>query len=212
MERKALALCAGIIITSLIISVYFYPALPEKFASHWNAKGEVNGYVDRFWGAFAMPMLLIFFSALFYAIPKIDPKKANIMKMGKYYEIIVLAIMLFLLYLHILTIMWNIGIRLQIGQMVMPAVGVLFFVIGKIMPEFKQNWFMGIRTPWTLSSKSVWAKTHKLGGRLFMVSGVVAVTGMFFERAAIWFVLAPIVISAATLFIYSYLEYEKEQK
>jgi len=93
-----------------------------------------------------------------------------------------------------------------------PALGFLFFYIGMIMKHLKRNWFIGIRTPWTISSDKVWDKTHKLGGILFRISGVITIFGIFFKNYLLWFVLAPLLVSAVWLIVYSYLEYRKEQK
>lgn len=74
----------GMILFSFIVSIYFYPQMPEKMASHWNVQGEVDGYMSKFWGLFLMPFVLIGIGLLFVAIPRIDPLKANIEKLRKY--------------------------------------------------------------------------------------------------------------------------------
>ena len=88
--------------------------------------------------------------------------------------------------------------------------GVLFFSIGIVIGKAKRNWFIGIRTPWTLSSEAVWDKTHRLGGKVFMVSGLVSLLGFFFEGyVALLLILAPIMIGSIFLVVYSYFEYQK---
>jgi len=93
-----------------------------------------------------------------------------------------------------------------------PAMGILFFYAGVLIENSKMNWFIGIRTPWTLSSESVWDKTHKLGAKLFKASGIIAFAGLIFPALAFYFVLIPVIISALWTIIYSYLEYQKEKK
>jgi uncharacterized membrane protein len=88
----------------------------------------------------------------------------------------------------------------------------LFFYTGVLCDNAKRNWSIGIRTPWTLSSERVWDKTHKVGGRLFKIAGVIAFIGIFFERHAIFFILVPVFLLAIYTFIYSYFEYQKEVK
>ena len=104
--RKSYAIALGIILLSFILGVCLYPQMPEKMASHWNAQGEVNGYLPKFWGLFLVPLISV---GLFSVIPKIDPLKHNIEEFKKYYDGFVVLVILFLFYVYILTILWNIG-------------------------------------------------------------------------------------------------------
>jgi len=81
--RKSEIAISSIILVSFIISIYFYPHMPEKIASHWNAQGQVDGYISKFWGLFLIPFVLVGLALLFIAIPRIDPLKANIEKFIK---------------------------------------------------------------------------------------------------------------------------------
>jgi uncharacterized membrane protein len=92
------------------------------------------------------------------------------------------------------------------------GLGFLFYYVGVVCEHSKRNWFIGIRTPWTLSSDRVWEKTHKIGGRLFKAAGVVALIGVFFQRHAVWFILIPVLSVAVYTILYSYLEYQREEK
>jgi uncharacterized membrane protein len=106
--------------------------------------------------------------------------------------------------------LWNIGIQI-IPNVIMPVgIGILFFYIGILCENAKRNYFIGIRTPWTLSSEKIWDKTHKIGGILFKIAGIVALLGIFFRNYTIFFVLVPAILSSVYLFVYSYLKYQKE--
>jgi uncharacterized membrane protein len=95
----------------------------------------------------------------------------------------------------------------------LPAMGLLFFIIGSMLRKAKRNWFIGIRTPWTLSSDSVWDKTHQIGGLLFMATGVLAVIGGFFGgQVAFWSLMIPVLGTTIFLIVYSYVLYQKEVK
>jgi len=181
-------------------------------ASHWNIRGEVDGYMSKFWGLFLMPIISVGLLLLFVLIPKIDPLKANIEKFRKYYDGLVVLMIVFLFYLYLLTILWNRGMRFNMIQLLAPALGILFYYCGVLVENAKRNWFIGIRTPWTLSSDKVWEKTHKIGGRLFKVTGVVALLGVLLPDYAIFFVLVPILLVAAYTIVYSYFEYQKETR
>jgi len=201
-----------IILLSLTLSVYFYPQMPEKMASHWNTKGQVDGYMSKFWGLFLIPLILIGLALLFVAIPRIDPLKANIEKFRKYYDGFIIIFFIFMLLIHFQAILWNLGIKISPNVTFSAGIGILFFYVGILCENAKRNWFIGIRTPWTLSSERVWERTHKIGGKLFKIAGVIALFGVLFQSHAIFFVLIPVILVAAYTIIYSYFEYQKGVK
>jgi len=186
--------------------------MPEKIASHWNAQGQVDGYISKFWGLFLIPFILIGLAILFVAIPKIDPLKANIEKFRKYYDGFVILFFVFMLSVHFHLILWNLGVRISPNIIFPIGIGILFFYVGILCENAKRNWFIGIRTPWTLSSERVWEKTHKIGGKLFKIAGIITFLGVFFQSYALFFILVLIISVAVYTIIYSYLEYQKEVK
>ncbi|MCK5332576.1 SdpI family protein [Candidatus Parcubacteria bacterium] len=202
----------------LIVAILFllgailYPSMPEQMASHWNIDGEVDGYMSKLWGVFLTPFASLGLVIIFLLIPKIDPLKANIEKFRKYYDEFVLLILLFLSYVYLLTIFWNLGYRFNMTTMIFLMIAPLFYYSGILIENAKRNWFIGIRTPWTLSSEKVWNKTHQIGGKLFKLSGALVLLGILFERYALFFVIVPILLSSVYLFVYSYYEYQKENK
>ena len=210
--RKINLVVLGIISLSFAVGIYFYPQMPDLMASHWSAKGEVDGYMSKFWGIFFMPFISIGLFLLFISIPKIDPLKENIAKFRKHFDGFIVLLMLFLFYLYLLTIFWNLGFKFNMPQLLMPAFGILFFYTGILTENAKKNWFIGIRTPWTLSSEAVWEKTHKLGGRLFKILGLITLLGIFIGQYAFILVIFSAIFIAIYTFIYSYLEYQKEIK
>lgn len=181
-------------------------------ASHWDFRGEVDDYLSRFWGLFLMPLLSLGLFLLFLFIPRMDPLKENVEKFRKYFDNFIVLVILFLFYLYLLTIFWNLGKRFSLIQFLAPALAVLFYYAGVLVTNAKMNWFIGIRTPWTLSSERVWEKTHKIGGKLFKVVGIISLLGIIFPRQAIFFILFPVIFVAFYSFVYSYLEYKKEVK
>jgi len=209
--KKTTIAALTIIILSFVIGIYLYPSMPERMASHWNSAGEVDGNMSRFWGVFLMPIVSAGMLLLFFIIPKIDPLKKNIKKFIKYYEWFMLLMIVFLFYIYMLTIYWNLGKRFDMGRMITPAIGILFIYIGVLVDNAKRNWFIGIRTPWTLSSDRVWAKTHKLGGKLFKIAGIIALFGLVLPKYAMWLLLVPALAAGLCPVVYSYLEYQKEK-
>jgi len=200
----------GLFVLCVVIAGYAYYTIDaEKIASHWNNSGEVNGYMTKFWGIFLFPFVMVGIYLFYLLIPKIDPLKKNIKKFKKYYDLFVLIIIAFLAYVFILSILFNLGFMFNMTMMMMPALALLFMFIGYFMKKLKRNWFVGIRTPWTISNDKVWSKTHKLGSILYVLNGVFILVGMFFSQYLVWFVLIPVLISTVFLVAYSYLEYNK---
>ncbi len=210
--KKSKTIILGIIILSFVIGAYFYPQMPDKVASHWNVQGEVDGYMSKFWGLFLMPIVSIGLLLLFILIPKIDPLKENIEKFRKYFDDFMVLMIIFLFYIYVLTLAWNIGLRFDMGQAIIPAMGLLFYYVGTLLTNTKRNWFIGIRTPWTLSSDKVWEETHRVGGKLFKLAGIITILGLFFLNWLLWFVVVPVILFALCTFIYSYFVYQKELK
>lgn len=194
---------------SFAVSIYFYPMMPEMIASHWNAEGQVNGYMPRFIGVFLMPIISAGLILLFLVIPLIDPMRANIEKFRRYYERFIALILLFLLAVQMQVILWNTGTQISPNTTFPIGLGILFFYTGILCENAKRNWFIGIRTPWTLSNDIVWDKTHKIGGKLFKISGIISIFGVFFQSQAIFFSIIPAVFTGIFTIIYSYIEYRK---
>lgn len=210
--RKSQIIIIGIILLSFVIGIYFYPQMPEKVASHWNAQGQVDGYMSKFWGLFLMPLISIGLLFLFIILPRIDPQKANIEKFRKYFDRFIILVFIFLFYLYLLTILWNVGMKFSMTQFLAPAFGVLFYYCGVLIEKAKRNFFIGIRTPWTLSNDKVWDKTHAVGGKLFKLVGVIALFGVFLPDYAIWLMLVPVIIVSLVIVVYSYFQYRMETK
>jgi uncharacterized membrane protein len=210
--RKATLAVVGLVLLSFILSIYFYSKVPDQMATHWNSQGEVNGYMSKFWGLFFTPVVITGIAALLLVIPKIDPKKENIEKFRKYYDGFIILFLLFMVSVHLQILLWNVGIQIS-PNIVLPAgTGLLFYYIGILIGNADRNWFVGIRTPWTLSSDRVWKKTNQLGGKLFKLAGIVAIFGTLFSKLAVFFIIVPVLLVAGFTVIYSYLEYQKELK
>jgi len=203
-----------LIIGSIFAGALLWNQFPERMASHWNENDQVDGYMSKFWGVFMLPLVNLGLFLLFLVIPLIDPLKANIAQFRGVFNLFIAFIVGYMTYVHALTMIWNLGnTSLGIGKSMLPAMGLLFFLIGYLLKQAKRNWFIGIRTPWTLSSDKVWDETHRIGSILFMVSGVLVVIGGFFGGVtAVWFILIPVFGTTIFLVVYSFLLYQKETK
>lgn len=208
--RHSEKLSLAIVLASFLISSYFYLQLPERIASHWGISGEVDGYMPKFFGLFIMPFVSLLVLLLFMVIPKIDPFKKSYGKFRGYFDRFVLLIIIFFFYLELVTILWNVGFVFNILQVLSPAFAILFYYAGILTENAKRNWFVGFKTPWTLSSEKVWDKTNKLGGKMFKIVGIVALFGLFLPTYALILAVALAVIFSIYVFVYSYFEYKKK--
>ncbi len=211
--RTTLIVAALLILAAVALSLTVYDRLPDPVASHWGFNDQVNGTMPRFWGAFLMPLVALGMLGLFLLLPEIDPLKANIAKFRGVFNAFIAAILAFLLYIHVLTLVWNLGNHsFRMSTAMLPALGLLFVLTGILIRNAKRNFFIGIRTPWTLSSDRVWEETHRMGAVLFIASGVIALLGVFFPGPeAYLLVLVPILASTVILLVYSYILWVREQ-
>jgi uncharacterized membrane protein len=211
--RNTVIVSLIIIVVAIALSAAVYPRLPAAMASHWGADDQVNGTISRFWGAFLVPLMSVGMLGLFLLIPMIDPMRANIASFRRIFNVFIVLLMAFMLYIHVLTLLWNLGVQtFRMSTALLPALGLIFILAGVMMRQSKRNFFIGIRTPWTLSSDEVWDQTHRIGGVLFVASGILALLGAFFPGpVAYWLVLAPVLASSVIAVIYSYVLWRREQ-
>ena len=203
-----------LVLAATIAGLSLWNRLPDQMASHWNVNDQVDGYMSKFWGVFLMPLIALGMFLLFLVIPNIDPLKANIAQFRDAFNLFIVLIVGFMVYVYALTLLWNLGYTsFGLGRAMMPALGVLFLFLGYMLRKAKRNFFIGIRTPWTLSSDSVWDKTHQLGSILFMASGAFAIIGgLFGGMTAFWLMFVPLIGSTLFLIVYSYVLYRDETK
>lgn len=209
--KKLLIAAFILVVLSFVIAAYYYPILPDRIISHWNVHGAPNGYMGKFWGLFLIPIISLVLFLIFLAFTKIDPLKKNIKEFQNFYDGFILILTFFMLYMVILIVVANLKIHYNFIYAIIPAFSLLFFYLGVLIENSKRNWFIGIRTPWTLSSDYVWEKTHHLGGNLYKVSAIITLFGVLVEKGAIWFILIPVIVSSVWLVVYSYYTYKEER-
>jgi immunity protein, SdpI family len=202
---------AVVLVLTAVITLVAYPAMPDVVASHWNAAGELDGTMPKFWGLALIPLLMYGFCALLAVLPRIDPLRKNYLKFRDYYEGFILAFAAFLFFIQLQIILWGIGTQVSPNLTMPVMIGILFICIGFLMEHIEPNWFVGIRTPWTLSSENVWKKTHQKGATLFKLAGVVCFIGILAGIYAWLFIIVPVIAVAVYTVVYSYVEFRREQ-
>jgi len=201
-----------LVAAAAVASALAYSGLPERVPVHWNLSGEVDRYGSRTEALLLMPLMMLAVWGLMRLLPRIDPLRANYAKFAGTYELLIDAILAMLFLIHVGILLGASGAPDSVTIVVRLAVGAMFVVLGNVMPRTRQNWFIGVRTPWTLASARVWEKTHRVGGYAFVVLGIlVLLTAPLAPQVGMPFLTAGIVVVALGTVVYSYLEWRKEQ-
>jgi len=198
-----------IIITGLA-SIYFYSIFPEQVPMHWNMAGEIDDWGSKTTGAFMLPTVMLGIYILFLVLPYMDPRKKRYEQFAKFYHGFKAVILIFMAIMYFLIAANTLGYNINIRIWVPILVGLLFILIGNYMGKIKPNWFMGIRTPWTLSNEDVWNKTHRMGGKLFILGGLLMIlTPWLAPTAQLYLFIFIILLLSLGTMGYSFWLYKK---
>lgn len=207
--RPMTLVSVAVIGVMLAASAWAWVQLPAdaQVPIHWGADGQPDDWADKTVGLFLMPLIASGVALLLAFIPRFEPRRSNLERSSKAYGATWIGVMLLLGGLHLVAISVAMGSDLDLTRLVMIGTGALFVVIGNYLPKVRPNYMMGIRTPWTLASDVAWVRTHRVGGRLFVVEGLalaslalLGVSGGIMVAA----VLGGIAALLAITFTYSY--------
>jgi uncharacterized membrane protein len=201
-----------IVAVAVIASAVVYPNLPATVPTHWDMLGRPNGWGSRVWGAWVLPIVMLLLWGGMRVLPTIDPRGANYAKFGGAFEAIVISILLYMLGLHLIILRASLGYPVAMQRVLPIGVGILLVLIGNLLPRARPNWFIGIRTPWTLSSDRVWEKTHRVGGRAFVAGGLaILIAALAIPQWAHYVLVAVVVACSLGAVLYSYIAWRREQ-
>ncbi|MGR3775680.1 SdpI family protein [Bacillus paramycoides] len=199
-----------LILITCIAWAYAWPNLPDTMTIHWGTEGA-NGFASKFNAMLLTLGIMIFIYILLTVTPKIDPKKKNYDKFSKSYTIMNYSVLVVLFLVNMLVIGVGLGYEIPMNSTPYIIVGLLFIVMGNYLPQCKPNYFVGIKTPWTLSNEEVWRKTHRFSGKVFVILGVIMILSIFAPAAWKSFLIVGIIIGTVGLTTgYSYVAYKKE--
>ena len=211
--KKGFILGIVITIVSAIVAGWFAITAEGDVPINWNIHGEVNRYGSAWW-MFIFPAISLFVTVLGCLIPKIDPKGDNIEKSGPILPVIMVMVSALMLGIQIFVIMAANGSDIMnLHVFISLILGIMFIVMGYYTPRIKQNYMLGIRTPWTLANEKVWTRTHEVSKYWIMGGGLLFLASMFFNN--VYSIIVPtvfIVVVALGLVVYSYVLYLKEKK
>lgn len=193
----------------LFLTLILWNKIPAQVPIHWNISGEIDGYGNKiFVPIFNLGLYVILLTVMF-----IDPKKENYQRSWKIYNKIRLFLSIFFVAISAVIIMVALGFPISMDRFLLIALPLLFALLGNFMLNIKPNWFMGVRTPWTLSSETVWRKTHRLTGVLWFWAGLACFVSAFFTPAqtGLYIFLATVIIISVIPITYSYILFRNEK-
>ncbi|MCW8844303.1 MAG: SdpI family protein [Gammaproteobacteria bacterium] len=206
--RLSHAICLGLISTLLAFATWIYPQLPDLVPSHWNSQGQVDGYMAKPWGVFLLPALTVGIYLMFLVLPLISPHGFRMEKFGNVVRLFQTVMVLFMSLVAVTALLAARGDDVPVSNITLGGTGMLLLVLGNYMGKVRKNFFIGIRTPWTLASDEVWTRTHRLGGWMFSAGGLLLMLGSF-SALDTRLILTVVVIVALVPVAYSFLLYRR---
>ncbi len=207
-KKTADLLCLACVLLPVLLAAWWWPALPDPMPSHWNASGEVDGYLPKFWGVAILPLAAAASWGIMKLIPVISPQGFRTDSFLGTVRVFQFALVAFLSLIGVLVLLEARGAGVPMNRVVIAAVGVLFIVIGNFLGKVRKNFFIGIRTPWTLASDEVWARTHRLAGWLFVGGGLVMLAGGLADLP-VSLVIGVVLVAALYPVLHSFLLYRR---
>lgn len=207
-------LIPGLLVLAAAIgfSIWAYPRLPAEVATHFDLQGDPNGWSSRLTAVLLAPALALLFIGFAVVLPRVDPRRANYALFTPTYWTLINALLILLGVIHVVVLGKALGWQVDMGKVAGLGIGGMFVVLGNLMTRIRPNWFMGIRTPWTLSSDDVWRKTHRFGGIAFSIAGLCfAATALSDAPWMKYLAVAAVFAAALGSVAYSYLVWKREQ-
>lgn len=210
MKRKYFLIATLVIAATFIVTLVLYPDLPGRVPAHWNWRGEVDRYGDK-WEIFLLPGVMVFFVLFFAALHWLSPRRFDVEAFRSTYLYIMLLLIVFFAYLHALVLLAAFSKPLDMNRALLIAAFLLLILLGNVLGRVRRNFYIGVRTPWTLASEKVWDATHRFAARVFVLAGLLGLLSMIVSSSA----LAGLLILGAALLasaLYSLAYYKRLER
>lgn len=206
--RNAFALSLLLVIAALVYGLLRTSHLPDMVPTHWDANGNVNGYSPKMVAVFMLPGIMVLMLVLTIALPKMSPKGYDPLEFAETFNKIMLMVQGLLIYIHVISLESAVNPSMNSGKWVMAGMFLLWAMMGNLMGKVRQNYWMGIRVPWTLSNRQVWDQTHREAGRLWVAVGIIGLV-LVLINVPIWIPFTLLIISAFWPIVSSYLLWKR---
>ncbi|HEV2719952.1 MAG TPA: SdpI family protein [Thermoanaerobaculia bacterium] len=208
--RALLWTTIALVAVSAIVGAALYSRLPDRVPTHFDMHGRPDGFTSKPIAVLVDPVALALLGLMFLVLPAIAPKGYRLEPFLRVYEIIAIAALTMIFADLMLALWFALGHRIDVGRALTLSLGLLFIVIGNYLGKVTRNFFVGIRTPWTLASEEVWLRTHRVGGPLFVAGGAVIVIASLAGTTSALVVTIPVIVGLALfLTVYSYVLYRR---
>jgi uncharacterized membrane protein len=171
MKRNYFLIAALIIAVTLVATLVIYPDLPRRVPVHWNFRGDIDRYADKK-EVFLGPALMVGMLLLFAVLPWLSPKRFEVDTFRSTYLYIMLVVLVFMAYDQALMVRAALSAPLDMPRAVMGSLFLVLALLGNVLGKVRRNFYIGVRTPWTLASEKVWDATHRFAARVFVLAGV----------------------------------------
>ena len=173
--RTGILIQLGILAASLLVSVIYYFRLPEIVPTHWGLHGQVDQYGSRLTSVLLGPAMVGMMLLLTLVLPKISPRNFEIDRFSGVFAYSMVLVSVLMFFLSIVILRATEGAKFDMEKFIMAGLFLFFALLGNVLGKVRRNFFMGIRTPWTLASERVWDATHRFAGRIWLVGGLIGV-------------------------------------
>lgn len=191
-----------------MIGAWLYPQLPDQLPTHWNINGDVDGWMPKQYATWLFPTINLGILVLFQILPKMDPKHKNYHLFSQPWQVIQTILIIFFAYIYLASLYVTFK-QQPITPFIFYGIGAVFIVIGNYLGKVRQNYFLGIRTPWTLNNEDNWNKTQRFGGWMFVGAGLIILASGIFKFYSVSIFFLAVMIAALLPMVYSYLLYKK---
>ena len=210
-NKKKLIITSIVILLPILIGIILWNKLPDQVPTHWNAQGEVDGWSSKVFAVFGLPIVLFAVHWMCILVTSVDPKKQNIE--GKVLWIVFWICPIISLLVGMLSYGAALGVEFKVDKIMLAIMGIMFIVIGNYLPKCKQSYTVGIKLPWTLNDEENWNCTHRMGGKLWVISGIILLLSMLLPTSAMAIVVLAVVgVSVLVPTVYSYLLFREKEK
>ena len=212
LSNKKLTKTWIVVLIMLIVAIVGILIMPDIIPTHFGPSGEPDGWGTKY-TVLMFPAITILVAVLAVPMMRLDPKEENYGRFEKYYYNFFFGFSLFFLAMEVFNIVIAMGININMGMIMCLVTGLLMIFVGNMMPKIKQNFYFGIKTPWTLADEENWFKTHRLAGKTFVFGGIVIALGTFVPgEGKAWLLLAVVLVMVAIPLIYSAVLHMKRRE
>jgi uncharacterized membrane protein len=208
MKRNYFVVGALLIVAALVASGLFYPHLPQTVPTHWNGHGQIDGYGSRWAVLIPLPAVMAGVVLLMAALPWLSPRKYEVNAGKPGYLQIMLVLLVFFLYFHVALLSAAAGRIFDLSKVLLGGVCALIAGLGPLIAHLPRNFYVGVRTPWTLADERVWAGTHRLGAKCLTAAGLLGVV-LTFAGAPIWAAVAVLCAGVLAPVVHSLVYYKQ---